>query len=49
MTNVELTCFFLGWTLLMHGLFTLSPVAMEITLAVQFLLMALPKTKGAKQ
>lgn len=48
MTNTEMACFFLGWILLLHGLYTLSPVAAEITLALQFLIMAVPKTKGAK-
>ena len=46
MTNVELASFLLGWGLLIHGLYTISPVAMEITLALQFLLMSNPKKVG---
>ena len=46
MTKVELACFFLGWSLLVHGLYTISPVAMEIALALQFLLMSNPKKVG---
>ena len=49
MTSVEMACFFLGWILLLHGLYTLAPVAAEIVLALQFLIMAVPKNKGAKQ
>lgn len=49
MNNTEIACFFLGWILLLHGLYTLSPVAAEIVLALQFLIMSVPKAKGAKQ
>lgn len=49
MTKVEMVCFFLGWGLLVHGLYQLSPVAMEIALALQFIVMSVPRPKGAKQ
>ena len=49
MTRIEMTSFFLGWGLLLHGLYRISPVAMEIALALQFLIMSVPKPKGAKQ
>ena len=49
MTKVEVACFFLGWGLLVHGLYQLSPVAMEIALALQFIVMSAPGHKGTKQ
>jgi len=49
MTKVEMACFFLGWGLLLHGLYLLSPVAMEIALGLQFLVMAVPKPQGGKK
>lgn len=48
MTKVEMACFFLGWGLLVHGLYVLSPVAMEIALGLQFIVMSVPRPKGAK-
>ena len=47
MTTTEAWMFFLGWALLLHGVYTLSPVAMELVLAIVLLVGAVPsKAKG---
>lgn len=48
MTNVEVCCFFLGWGFLLHAVYLLSPVAMEMVIALGLLMMAVPRPPKAK-
>jgi len=46
MNNVEVCCFFLGWGFLLHAIYLLSPLAMELVIALALIMASVPRAKS---